>query len=241
MSFLDLRLRVFVLMLEPVAKIAHAMNLSLDDVEACAQAVYVKLLRDRGLSLEQIARKSGRSRRNIVSIVQLANNVHEPLLQSERIGDERSVVSWISNNPGQARDQLLKAFPSRQQGDILDAVTRLLEANIVEDLEGNLKLTETWIHFEGESEERKLDSLRHFLSGITQTIHDRFLKRPPEESAFARVLTFRAKESALISLQEEIYRILTKQVTEIDADADDDTSSVSAQTIFAVAKSPSER
>ena len=242
LSFVDLRLRVFLLLVEPVVKVSHSMNLSLDDVEACVQAVYVRLLRERGLSLEQIARKSGRSRRNISSLMQMANNVHEPLKESDRIAMERAVVLWLSTRSSGTKSEILEDIPSKQRPEATRAIERLLSSGVLEEHKRKLSLSESLIRLEGESEEKRLDSLRHFLEAVSETVQARFLKRPADAHAFARVISFRAHKGRLLELQEKAYRMLTEAATELDELAEADAAnSVHAHMVFATSRDSQSR
>ena len=118
---LDLRLRVFALTLEPALHLARALSLSLEDVEDTTRATYVQLHRDRGLSLEQIARRIGTSRRTVATLSAQSSTTLAPLEHSQRIGAPRALIRLLSRGESvslqRAREEVGvkdERFPARE-------------------------------------------------------------------------------------------------------------------------------
>jgi hypothetical protein len=110
----ELRLRVFLLALEPALRLARALRLDLDDVREAVAAQYVLLHRDRGLSLEQIARRIGKSRRTIVTLARAATQAMETLSQSRTIALRREIVRRLSADGASRRDVLADQLSAKR-------------------------------------------------------------------------------------------------------------------------------
>jgi AraC-like DNA-binding protein len=210
---LDLRLRVFVLTLEPALQLARGLSLSLEDVEDAVRSSYVQVYKDRGLSLEQIARRVGASRRTIATLSKQAQSSRAPLEHSARIGLRRELIRLVSRSPGV-----------------------LLEEGAIESREGKLDLTRAWSSFEGGNEAERLDSLRHFLRTVGQTIRRRFFAHVSDDEAFARVLTFSATPEGFGALRRSAYELLCREAAQADEASTASPIATEASVAFCVTK-----
>src|SRR5688572_13117880 len=95
-STVDLRLRIVALSLEPTLALARIAGLPLDELQQLVADGYFRELRLRGLSLEQVARRFGKSKRTVVSL-SVRSQQEGPLLdESRRLGWQRQVVRLTS-------------------------------------------------------------------------------------------------------------------------------------------------
>jgi transcriptional regulator with XRE-family HTH domain len=232
---LDLRLRVFVLTLEPALQLARGLSLSLEDVEDAVRSSYVQVYKDRGLSLEQIARRVGASRRTIATLSKQAQSSRAPLEHSARIGLRRELIRLVSRSPGvlleDARAEL------RAKPDMFhDELGVLIEEGAIESREGKLDLTRAWSSFEGGNEAERLDSLRHFLRTVGQTIRRRFFAHVSDDEAFARVLTFSATPEGFGALRRSAYELLCREAAQADEASRASPIATEASVAFCVTK-----
>ena len=85
--------------------------------------------------------------------------------------------------------------------------------------EGTLTLAVQYLCMVDDHVEARLDSLRHFIDAIAQTMYQRFFGTEPSTLALARVLTFRADETRLKALRDQSYAALRDGVVAADAAA----------------------
>ena len=232
---LDLRLRVFALTLEPALHLARALSLSLEDVEDTTRATYVQLHRDRGLSLEQIARRIGTSRRTVATLSAQSSSTQAPLEHSQRIGVRRALIRLLS------RGESVSLQRAREEVGVKDELFHdelevLIEERAVQSIEGELSLTRAWTSYEGGNEAERLDSLRHFLSAVGETVRQRFFARATEDEAFARVLSFSATPEMIAILRKRIYEALCEGASKADDEATHHPDRVDASIAFCVTR-----
>ena len=232
---LDLRLRVFVLTLEPALALARALSLSLDDVEDAVRASYVQLHKDRGLSLEQIARRVGTSRRTIATLSKQAQTSRAPLEHSERIGLRRELIRLLSRSPGIEVDAARAELRAKKEV-FHDELGVLIEEGAIESRDDRLQLTRAWSSFEGGDEAQRLDSLRHFLRTVGETVRRRFFTSASDDDAFARVLTFSSDDAALATLRRSTYELLCREAARADETAADTEGATEASVAFCVTR-----
>ena len=231
---LDLRLRVFLLTLEPALQLARALSLSLDDVQDAVRGSYVQLYKDRGLALEQIARRVGTSRRTVATLSKEAQSSRAPLEHSERIGLRRELIRLVSRAPGIAVDDARAELRAKKEV-FHDELGVLIDEGALESRDGKLALTRAWSSFEGANEAERLDSLRHFLRTVGETVRRRFFADANDDDAFARVLTFSATDEDLATLRRGTYELLCREAVRVD-EASRDTSATEASVAFCVTK-----
>lgn len=232
---LELRLRVFLLTLEPALALARALSLSLEDVEDAVRVAYVQLYRERGLSLEQIARRIDASRRTVATLSSRGTEARAPFQASRRIGLRRELLRLVSREPGVESEHAREAL--RAERELFQQELAVLrEEGALEESQGQLYLTRAWTSFEDGSEAARLDSLRHFLRAVTETVRARFLAPAPEEEAFARVLTFSASKEDLGALRQQLYDLLCSSAAAIDERAASLPEAAEAMVAFCVAR-----
>jgi AraC-like DNA-binding protein len=232
---LDLRLRVFLLTLEPALQLARALSLSLDDVQDAVRGSYVQLYKDRGLSLEQIARRVGTSRRTVATLSKEAQSSRAPLEHSERIGLRRELIRLVSRSPGVALDDARTEL--RAKKDVFhDELGVLIDEGAIESRDGKLELTRAWSSFEGANEAERLDSLRHFLRTVGETVRRRFFAHATDDDAFARVLTFSATADDLGMIRQGAYDLLCREAVRADDAAQAAAHTSEASVAFCVTK-----
>lgn len=232
---LDLRLRVFALTLEPALHLARALSLSLEDVEDTTRATYVQLHRDCGLSLEQIARRIGTSRRTVATLSSQSSTNQAPLEHSHRIGVRRALIRLLS------RGELVSIASARDEVGVKDELFHdelevLIQERAVESVDGQLSLTRAWTSYEGTNEAERLDSLRHFLSAVGETVRRRFFAQASDDDAFARVLSFSATPEMISTLRKSIFSALCEGASEADTTATQHPDRMDVSVAFCVTR-----
>lgn len=216
----ELRLRVFLLALEPALRLARALRLDLDDVRDAVAAQYVLLHRDRGLSLEQIARRIGKSRRTVVTIARSAAATAETLLESRTIELRREIVRRLSAEGAMTRDALREVIGAKR-AELDIAIDVLLEDGFIAEEDDRLVVARAWLPFDGAGEAEKLDSVRHFLDAVAGALLGRFFSAPPDDDAFARVLTFCTPRGELGPTRARLFEAMSEEALRLDARAEE--------------------
>jgi hypothetical protein len=232
---LDLRLRVFALTLEPALHLARALSLSLEDVEDTTRAMYVQMHRDQGLSLEQIARRIGTSRRTVATLSSRSSASQAPLEHSERIGVRRALIRLLS------RGDSVSMASAREEVGVKDEVFHdelevLIQERAVENTEGQLSLTRAWTSYEGGNEAERLDSLRHFLSAVGETVRRRFFAEATDDESFARVLSFSSTPDMIAILRKGVFQALCEGASEADEKATSHPDRLDVSVAFCVTR-----
>ncbi|MCC6875097.1 MAG: hypothetical protein IT378_12390 [Sandaracinaceae bacterium] len=217
-SILEARLRVLAVSLEPALVFARALHLGLDDLGDMISVGYFAELKDRGLSWESIARRLGKSRRTVANLARQARS-ESPLIEpSRRIRLRRRIVQEIGREgpltKALLRDALREAAP-----DELDlALEALLEQGTLEEDGDRYRLATALVDLVGDDFDLRLDSLRHFLDGLTHVVYRRFFGDPGP--SLARVYTFRATPERLATLLAELEVSMREAAVAADAEAD---------------------
>jgi hypothetical protein len=230
----ELRLRVFLLALEPALRLARALRLDLDAVREAVDAQYVSLHRERGLSLEQIARRIGKSRRTVVTLARTAAATAQALSDSRSIALRREIVRRLSADGPLARELVVtESGVARPEADA--AIDALLDDGFLLEKDGALHVALAWLPFDGASDPEKLDSVRHFLDAVSGALLGRFFATPPDDDAFARVLTFCAPRAELHAARTRLFEAMAETALDLDARAASEPSSVQVSLAFCVA------
>lgn len=219
----DLRIRVFLLALEPALELARVLSLELDDIQDAVAGQYVLIYRDRGLSLEQIARRIGKSRRTVVSLSRHAAQLARRLETNRRLTARRELATLAAARP-RSRAELLDACRSDSAATELET---LLDDGWLEERDGLVSAAKDWIPFDGPEDDARLSSVRHFLGTVTATLIGRFFKAPPNDAALAKVLTFSCDLAKLEGAREAVYERMSIIARELDRDAPSDATQVS--------------
>ncbi len=219
----DLRLRVFLLALEPALQLARALSLELDDIQDAVAGQYVLIYRDRGLSLEQISRRIGKSRRTVVSLARHASELARRLESNRRMTTRRQLATLAASKP-RSPAELLKVCGSDNAAAELET---LLEEGWLEEHDGIVRAAKDWIPFDGPEDDARLSSVRHFLGAVTATLSGRFFRAPPDPAAMAKVLTFSCDLEMLEQARDALYQHMSTLARELDASAPQNATQVS--------------
>ena len=114
-------------MFRPALTLARVMGLTLDEVRELVETGYVQEFQDRGLSWEGIARKMGKSRRTVGTLVRRAAGSETPLSGSQRLSAQRKLIERLSR-AAMTRTELLSGLAS-QVGEV--ALDQLVEEGLV--------------------------------------------------------------------------------------------------------------
>lgn len=227
-SLLDVRLRAFLLLLEPALRLARRLHLSLDDIEDATRTSMVRILKEEGLSLDDMAAALKRSRRNIASISKLSGELGASLNTSRMVMLQREIATEVSQRGPIEIERVLSDLTA-SSGEKADAVSILFDEGILERAtEGKVKITSHWIPFETADAETRLDSLRHFLAAVERAVVGRFFVAPPSPKSFARVFSFLSPEGKFRQLIEEFNQRIFALTQEADQSAPSDGTAIPA-------------
>ncbi len=210
-----MRLRVLALLAEPMLELARTSALQLDDLRDLVATEYFELLRRRGASWTQIARRLGKSRRTIAELARRSAD-HEPLrAPSARLDVRRRIVRAL------AEGEVTVEGLARRVGSpaVAEELEALRLAGIVSGPPDAPELAAELLDLVGPGLEARLASLRQFLESVAHVVYARFVRPKPDQLAFARVWSFSADAEALGTLVEEVYGLLDRRIAELDAAA----------------------
>lgn len=240
LSPLDLRLKVVGLMLEPAVRLARVISLPLDDLHELATVAYFREARQHGMSFRMIARRFDKSVRTITYLAQRASVDGRALDLSQRLTWRRKILELIMNEPGVRADDLSGRLVGAPEG-VLDAECgELLEDGTLENHDGVLSIAKHHLDMVSSDPEKRIDSLRHFLTTVTAVIYRRFFEPTPEAEAFARVLTFRANHGKVGELRDALYEQIRGQVFSADDADGTDSNAAAASLSFCIAELPTD-
>jgi hypothetical protein len=114
------------------------------------------------------------------------------------------------------------------------AIDVLLEDGFLRDEDGEVHVALAWLPFDGASEAEKLDSVRHFLDAVAGALLGRFVTAPPDDDAFARVLTFCAPRDELTAARDALFEAMSSAALRLDARSAE-TPSMQVSLAFCVA------
>ena len=236
-STVDLRLRIVALSLEPTLALARIAGLPLDELQQLVADGYFRELRLRGLSLEQVARRFGKSKRTVVSL-SVRSQQEGPLLdESRRLGWQRQVVRLTST--GARSTEELRAVVGIDPERADEELEQMVESGLLErDADGRYRAAVMHVSFAREDVDARIESLRHFLQTVAHVLYRRFFRAEPGSEAFARVLTFSAVPEALSRLRERFYEQLREAAIAADGEAPE--SAAQGSVVFAAVTTPTD-
>ena len=213
-------------MIEPVAALARALELPLDDLQALTAVVYYRAHASSGMSQPAIAEKIGKSVRTVASLAAQARGATPALVASERLQRRRALMERLGRGAATfaalRRALLPKSTRAEDAVALRTELDVLLADGVVIDIEGELSLAAARVSLVRDDAEARLDALRRFLRAVGETVQRRFFERQGDATAFARVLSFRGNPAALRSLREGAYAQLREAVVAADGAAGTD-------------------
>jgi hypothetical protein len=237
-STLDLRLRIVALSLEPTLALARIVGLPLDDLQQLVADGYFRELRLRGLSLEQVARRIGKTKRTAATLAKRSKTQGPLLDESRRLGWQRQVVRLTSLEPKTA-DDIRAEVVGVASDRIEEELEQMVESGLlVRDDDDRYRAAVVHLSFAREDVDARIESLRHFLQTVAHVLYRRFFRPEPGSEAFARVLTFSAAPEALGRLREAFYERLREAVIAADAEAPEEA--IQGSVVFAAVSTPTD-
>lgn len=233
-SPIDLRLRVVALALEPGLTLARLSGLSLDDLQSLVATGYFRQWRARGLSLRGTARAMHKSLRTVATLSQKAGAEGTLSPLGKRIAWRRKLLARVAEVGAIERKKLIAIVRGEPRAEVDAEVQQLLDEGVLALSRDSIVLAVKHLRLLDQDLDARLDSLRHFLDAVTQTIHQRFLG--DDAIALARVLTFRADTAHLIELRDKTYAALRDGVVAADGAAS--TEAHSATVAFCISETP---
>ena len=240
LSPIDLRLQVLMTMLGPVAALSRVAGLSLEDLHELVSVAYFRELKLRGMSWQGIAQRLKRSRRYVANLSKLASATVPPLPKSRQVRWRRQIVRAIARHGSADLDQVCGELPDATRDDLEAELQQLVEAGILEREGERFRVVTELVDLVQGDLEHRLDSLRHFLDGVTHVVYRRFFTRPSEAEAFARVLTFSGFRTSISKLREQAYDNMYERIVSVDAEAEGDESAVQATVGLIVVETPTD-
>jgi hypothetical protein len=233
-SPIDLRLRVVALSLEPGLTLARLSGLSLDDLQSLVSTGYFRQFRARGLSLRGTARAMHKSVRTVATLSRKAGAEGTLSALGKRIAWRRKLLARLAEVGQLERKKLAGSVRGEPRAEVDAEIQQLLDEGVLTLAGGSLALAVKYLGLVDKDVDARLDSLRHLLDGVTQTIHQRFFG--DDSIALARVLTFRADLEQLIALRDRAYAALRNDVVAADAAASSEARS--ATVAFCISEAP---
>ncbi len=199
---------------------------------------YFRELRLRGLSLEQVARRVGKSKRTVATLAKRSRQKGRLLDESRRLGWQRQVVRATSLAPRTA-EEVRRDVVGVEDARVDEELEQMVESGLLErDAEGRYRPAVVHVSFARDDVDARLESVRHFLQTVAQVLYRRFFRPDPGVEAFARVLTFSATSEVLTEWRERFYASLREDVIAVDAAAPE--ASDQGSVVFAVVTTPTD-
>lgn len=219
---IDARLDVLAAALEPAARIALELGLSLDELEEVVAAQYFREHRKRGLTLREIAARIDKSLRTTTAL-SVKSGLSRLLDASERVAVERAVVELLGDGASRAQDYIETRVRAQIRGarneDVAAVLGELARQRVVERVERKYELRKPYLNLVATDYAKRLDALRLFMRTVTDAIVRRFLRADPSADAFVRVLSFSAVRAELSGVRERAYDALRSEVLRADGAA----------------------
>lgn len=182
---IDLRFAVADRLLTMAARFAASVSYPLDDWSARARTEYVRAYQDKGMSLEQIARRAAKSRRTIATLSsQQKEQKERPDYSPTSI--RSALVRVVSNKPGITLPQVAKTL-GLSPDKIRPELEVMVEDGVFEQNKKGYLVPAEVVQFSVEDTESRLAFLGQFLNSITRIIEARFVKQAPGAESLARV------------------------------------------------------
>lgn len=235
-----MRLRVIAVALEPALALARIVALPLDELQELVATGYFREAKARGISLRAMARRFGKSLRTIATLSRRAADKGPLLGESRRLGWRRRIVARIADGGPASVEELRRELPDAEHDEVAEEIEQLVAEGILRRDAGQYAVSAALWSSVGGDVEQRIDSLRHFVSAITQVVYRRFFVADPQAEAFARVLSFAAEREELTRIRESTYEALRDRVVESDANASSSASAVSASVALCVVEAPSD-
>lgn len=218
-SPVDARVLILSAVLEPALSLARILGLTLDDLQQLVAIGYFREYRLRGMSQPMIAKRLGKSIRTVATLSKLSEDEGPPLGGSQRIGWRRRIVSALASRGPQPADDLERQLPDAEPEALAEALEQLLDDGILSREGERFAVVAPEVDMIREDFDYRLESLRHFLVAVTQTVYQRFFAKDSGAEAFARVLSFSTLPDRLRAIRQSSYDAMEKAVEEADAEA----------------------
>lgn len=198
----------------PGVRLARIAGMTLDDVLELVTLAYFDEHQQAGLSWTALERRLARSRRTIASLSKRFSESGFAIDGSELFKTQRDLVEHLANAP-LSRDALKEQFGSSEHLDA--ALDTLVDASILEEETGMVRLSASFVDQVGQSFEERIDGLRHFMETVAQIAHQRFFA-PSGEEALARTVDFSSSATQRTALGHILLENILTAVTAVDAE-----------------------
>lgn len=178
LSTLGAKLAVLEVMLEPALTLARSLDLSLDDLQRLVASSYYRQYRARGLSQEATARRLRKSIRTIYSLAKESSAEHELLEGSQRLGWQREIIRTISSGV-QSEQDLTRRTRFMKKRDFDESLANLIDQGVVTREGERLQIAPVEVSMMADDWDHRLQSLRHFIGAVGQTVYQRFFRLTP--------------------------------------------------------------
>ncbi len=132
---------------------------------------------------------------------------------------------------GATKREVLRGRLGARRDEINAAIEVLLEDGFLAEADGSLTVALAWLPFDGSSEAEKLDSVRHFLDAVSGALLGRFFTTPPDDDAFAGVLTFCTPPEELEPTRTALFEAMSEAALRLDARATEAADSASLASV----------
>ncbi len=189
------------------------------------------------MSWNEIAEHLGKSRRTVGSLAKEASGdagrQANPTLQLKR----RMLMTLAREGTSDA-SYLVEHVSSLSRTELERVLSLLVDEGLAVERDGGYSVSSKWHEILGPGLEERLDSLRHFLSGVGAVVERRFFYAEDESSAFARVLSFSSPAGATRALRDRVFDLIARCAGELDERAEGDLDSVQATVALAFVELP---
>jgi len=212
---IELRLSVIGTLLEPALRLACVLKLPLEDVETLARSGYVRVAKERGLSVRAMARGFKCSPATITAIVARGRDRRLGAILGLDVDRKRKLVA-LGGESDFDHAAAMRALHEPEE-PVLQAIEELVEARILSrEPDGRYRLQTGVVNYvDAADASARLSGLRQLLEGVTALVHQRFFAHAPG-SAFVRALSFASRPTDFEGVRDDTYKVLEARVREAD-------------------------
>lgn len=214
--------RLIYSLLRSAVQLARRARLSSKRLQELSALAYFNTLRADGATLREIAEIFGQTERSVANLAQRAKG---HFLSPERDNSlPRRIEFHLWKGP-QRIDALVELLPDWSREEIGAALETLCEQGraTATGEHQTFQVNSRQAHLLQKDIKTRIDGLNNLVDAVGDLVESRFLDENP--AGMARTMTFRANESALATLKDEMFSLLLKHCTLVDSAADEDDES----------------
>lgn len=221
----EAQVRILIAALQPVLTLSRFAQLSLDDLQQIVALAYFEEYRERGMSLENIARRMNKSVRTVAALSQQAKTKARRLEPGEELTRARAIVQMLDEEESLLLRDILARFAPAASPLVKKTLKWLVDENVIAKKEQRYFVSSAHLSLIHPDMPHLIHGARRFFSSLSPLLYWRFFRTVPDSSrAFARTFQFKMKASAWASITNDVSAFIRDRILRLDHEAGDDSS-----------------